>query len=146
MDRLKAVCVALVRATWPQLVTQVAVLLAIGLCFPARFVIGSIAVVVAAVWQVGRRSGLTGAPALQDPLLGTVLIGSGLASIALTMKWWFVEKQMQLAAGSLLYLAGHTDAATDPTLAWSSVLTQWGSCLISLVITVIWAIRGGHVQ
>jgi len=74
-------------------------------------------------------------------LLGAVLIGSGLASIALTLKWWFVERQMTLPPGSLLYLAAHTEAEKDPTLAWSSVLSQWGSCLISLAIAGFWAIR-----
>jgi hypothetical protein len=143
LDRFKAVCVALVRGAWPQLVTLGGILVAIGLRFPGWFVIVSIVVVGAAVWHIGSHL-LREAPAHPDPLLGTVLVGSVLASIVLTLKWWLVERQMHLAAGSLLYLAGHTEAATNPTLAWSSVLTQWGSCVISLVIAVIWAIRSGR--
>ena len=146
MDRVKAVCVVLVQGAWPQLLTLGGFLVAVGLRFPGWFVIVSIAVVVTAVSHVGRRLALRGAPALQDPLLSVVLMGSGLASIGLMLKWWFVEQQMHLAAGSLLYLAGHSEAATNPALAWSSVLTQWGSCLISLAIAAIWAIRGGRAD
>jgi hypothetical protein len=146
LDRFKAVCFALVRATWPQLVTLVGFLVAVSLRFPGWFVIASFVVVVAAVWHVGRRFESQEEPALPDPLLGAVLVGSGLASILLTLKWWFVERQTRLVAGSLLYLAGHTEVATNPSLAWSSVLTQWGSCLISLAIAVVWAIRGGRAD
>lgn len=146
MDRLKAVCVALVRAAWPQLVTLTGFLVSVGLRFPGWFVIVSVVVVGAAVWHAGRRFVLKGATALQDPMLGAVLVGSALASIVLTLKWWFVEKQMRLVAGSLLYLAGHTEASTNPTLAWTSVLTQWASCVISLAVAAIWAIRGGHTD
>lgn len=145
MDRLGAVCLAVVRATWPQLVTFGGFLVAVGLRFPGWFVVLSIAVAGAVVWHIGRCLGSGGASALHAPLLGAVLVGSGLASIVLTLKWWFVEKQMQLPSGSLLYLAGHAEATTNPSLAWSSVLTQWSSCLVFLVIAAVWAIRSGRV-
>ncbi|AUT73736.1 MULTISPECIES: hypothetical protein [Paraburkholderia] len=146
MNGLGAVCLALVRGTWPQLVTLVGFLVAVGLRFPGWFVILSIAVVGAVVWHIGRCLESGGVSALHDPLLGAVLVGSGLASIVLTLRWWFVEKQMQLPSGSLLYLAGHAEATTSPTLAWSSVLTQRSSCLIFLAIAAIWAIRCGRVD
>ena len=69
-----------------------------------------------------------------------ILIGSGLASIALTLKWWAVEQQLKLPPGMLLHLAGHTEATSDPALAWSSVMTQWASCSIFLVIVAAWAL------
>lgn len=81
--------------------------------------------------------------AAHDPLLGMILVASGLASIALTLKWWFVERQLQIAAGSLMHLASHAEAASDPLLAWSSVITQWGSCAIFLIITAVWGLRSG---
>ena len=146
MDRLGAVCLAVMRGTWPQLVTLGGFLVTVGLRFPGWFVVLSIAVVGAVVWHIGRCVESGGASALHAPLLGAVLVGSGLASIVLTLKWWFVEKQMQLPSGSLLYLAGHAEATTNPSLAWSSVLTQWSSALIFLVIAVIWAIRSGRVD
>ncbi|HKR40327.1 MAG TPA: hypothetical protein VJU59_11720, partial [Paraburkholderia sp.] len=141
MDRLIAVCLAVVRGTWPQLVTLAGFLVAVGVRFPGWFVVLSIVVVGAVVWHVGRCLELGGASAHRAPLLGAVLVGSGLSSIVLSVKWWFVEKQMQLPSGSLLYLAGHAEATTSPTLAWSSVLTQWSSCLVFLAIAAIWAIR-----
>ena len=75
-----------------------------------------------------------------DPLLGAIVIGSGLASIALTLKRWAVEQQSKLAPCVPLHMAGHTEATSDPALAWSSVLTQWGSCSIFLVIVAVWAL------
>ncbi|ALL66815.1 hypothetical protein K788_00015800 [Paraburkholderia caribensis MBA4] len=146
MDRLGAVCVAVVRGTWPQLVTLAGFLVAVGLRFPGWFVILSIAVVSAVVWHIGRRVESGGASARHAPLLGAALVGSGLASIVLTLKWWFVEKQMQLPSGSLLYLAGHAEATTNPSLAWSSVVTQWSSALIFLAVVAIWAIRIGRMD
>lgn len=146
MERVIAVCLAVVRGTWPQLVTFAGFLVAVGLRFPGWFVILSIAVFCAVVWHIGRCLESGGASALHAPLLGAVLVGSGLASIVLTLKWWFVEKQMQLPSGSLLYLAGHAEATTSPSLAWSSVLSQWSSCLIFLAIAAIWAIRSGRVD
>jgi hypothetical protein len=146
LDRLKVACKTLVRKTWPQLVTLAGYLVAIDLRFPGWFVVLSVILVVAVVWHVGQRLELQGEPALPDSFLGAVLVGSGLASIVLTLKWRIVEKQTQLGAGSLLYLAGHAEAATNPTLAWSSILTQWGSCTIFLVIAAIWAIRCRHTS
>lgn len=146
MARLGAVCLAVVRGTWPQLVTLAGFLVAVGVRFPGWFVVLSIVVVGAVVWHVGRCLELGGASAHRVPLLGAVLVGSGLSSIVLSVKWWFVEKQMQLPSGSLLYLAGHAEATTSPTLAWSSVLTQWSSCVIFLAIAAIWAIRSGRVD
>ncbi|WP_227246328.1 hypothetical protein [Paraburkholderia caribensis] len=146
MDRLGAVCLAVVRGTWPQLVTLAGFLVAVGLRFPGWFVALSIAVTGAVVWHIGHRIEPGGASARHAPMLGAVLVGSGLASIVLTLKWWLVEKQMQLPSGSLLYLAGHAEATTNPSLAWSSVLTQWSSCLVFLAIAAIWAIRSGRVD
>ncbi|BCZ85030.1 hypothetical protein [Paraburkholderia terrae] len=130
---------ALIRRTWPQLLTMIAFMAAISLRFPLWFVVLSAIVSGAAVAYLvqcfaSRPSGST-----CDPLLGAVLIGSGLASIALTLKWWTVEQQSKLAPGALLHFAGHTEAPADSALAWSSVLTQWGSCLIFLVIVAVWA-------
>jgi hypothetical protein len=141
LERLKRACKALVRQTWPQLVTLAGYLVAIGMRFPGWFVLLSVLTVVTVVCIVGRQLGPGEERTHSDPFLGTVLVGSGLASIVLTLKWWIVEKEAQLAAGRLLYLAGHADAAANPALAWSSVVTQWGSCAVFLVIGLFWAIR-----
>jgi hypothetical protein len=81
-----------------------------------------------------------------DPFLGAIVIGSGLASIALTLKWWAVEQQLKLAPGVLLHMAGHTEATSNQALAWSSVLTQWGSCSIFLVIVAVWVLVSGRAE
>ncbi|MEM5339735.1 hypothetical protein [Paraburkholderia azotifigens] len=138
---MKATCKALVRQTWPQLVTFAGYLVAIGMRFPRWFVLLSVLAVVAVVCIVGRQLGPGDERTHSDPFLGAVLVGSGLASIVLTLKWWIVEKEAQLAAGSLLYLAGHAEAPANPALAWTSIVTQWGSCAVFLVIALFWAIR-----
>ncbi|QCP49112.1 hypothetical protein FAZ95_07920 [Trinickia violacea] len=146
MDQQKIVWGAWVRGTWPQLVTLAGFLVAISLRFPGWFVLISAVVIVAAISQSARLAALQRSHGLHDPLLGAVLVGSGLASIALTMKWWFVEKQMTLAADTLLYLVGHTEGASDLALAWSSVLTQWGSCVIFLVVAAVWGLHDGSAD
>ena len=128
------------------MLTIIVFMVAISLRFPLWFVVLSAAVNGAAVAYLAqclasRPSGLA-----YDPFLGAVLIASGLASIALTLKWWFVEQQMKLAPGVLLHLGGHTEATSNPTLAWSSVVTQWGSCSIFLVIVAVWAQGSGRVE
>ncbi|MFC0575889.1 hypothetical protein [Paraburkholderia solisilvae] len=141
MDRPKEVCEALVRRAWPQLVTLVGFVVATSLRFPVWFIVVCVAVIGTAVWRIARRIPAQRPHIHREPTLGLVLIGAGLASIALTMKWWFVEKQMRLAAGTLLNLAGHTEMASGHALeAWASVLTQWGSCVIFLVIAVVWGL------
>jgi hypothetical protein len=141
LDRTKKVCEALVRRAWPQLVTLAGFVVATGLRFPVWFIV--VSVTGAAVWQIARRIRARRPHTQREPMLGLVLIGAGLASIALTMKWWFVEKQMRLAAGTLLNLAGHTEVASGHALeAWASVLTQWGSCAIFLVIAAVWGLAG----
>ncbi|MGF6597351.1 hypothetical protein P3T23_002068 [Paraburkholderia sp. GAS448] len=69
-----------------------------------------------------------------------------MASVALTLKWWLVEKQSNLPSGVLLHPAGHSEAASNSTLAWSGILTQWGSCAVFLVIVAVWALSGRHVK
>jgi hypothetical protein len=134
----------LVRQTWPQLVTLASYLVAIGTRFPGWFVGLSVITVVAVVCIAGRQLGPVQERMHSDPFLGTVLVGSGLAAILLTLKWWVVEKEARFAVGSLLHLAGHSEAAANPALAWSSVVTQWGSCTVFLVIALFWAIRCGR--
>jgi uncharacterized membrane protein YjjP (DUF1212 family) len=129
---------ALMRRAWPQVLTMIVFMVAISLRFPLWFVMLSAAVNGAVVTYLAQSLGSQTSPRVLDPLLGAVLIGSGLASIALTLKWWAVEKQLQLAPGVLLHLAGHS--SSNATLAWSSVLTQWGSCSIFLVIVAVWAL------
>jgi hypothetical protein len=133
----------LVRRAWPQLVTLVAFVVATGLRFPVWFMVVSVAVGGVSVWQYVRRIATRQPHMRREPTLGLILIGAGLASIALTMKWWFVERQMQLTAGTLLNLAGHTETATGHAwVAWTSVLTQWSSCVVFLVITAVWGLAG----
>jgi hypothetical protein len=121
-------------------------MVAISLRFPWWFVVLSVAVNGTAVAYLARCLASQPSGQAYDPFLGAILIGSGLASVALTLKWWFVEQQMKLAPGVLLHLAGHTDAASNPTLAWSSILTQWGSCSIFLAIVAVWALGRGRVE
>jgi hypothetical protein len=139
-SRLKKIGSALMYRTWPQMLTMIVFMVAISLRFPLWFVmisaiVNGVAVAYLAQCFASRPSG----PAC-DPLLGGILVGSGLASIALTLKWWAVEQQSRLAPGVLLHIAGHTEATSNPALAWSSVLTQWGSCSIFLVIVAAWAL------
>jgi len=134
------------RRAWPQVLTIIVFMLAISLRFPLWFVMLSAAVNGAAVVSLARCLASQPSGLAYDPFLGAVLIGSGLASVALTLKWWFVEQQMKLAPGVLLHLAVHTEAASNPTLAWSSVLTQWGSCSIFLVIVAVWGLGSGRAE
>ena len=121
LSNLKEISSALMRAAWPQLLTIVVFMVAISMRFPLWFVMLSAAINGAAVAYLPRCLASRPSGPAYDRLLGAILIGSGLASIALTLKWWFVEQQMKLAPGMLLHLAGHTEAASNPTLAWSSV-------------------------
>ncbi|KLU20635.1 hypothetical protein EOS_40235 [Caballeronia mineralivorans PML1(12)] len=146
LSNLKAISSALMRRAWPQVLTIIVFMVAISLRFPLWFVMLSAAVNGAAVAYLAQCSASRPSGPAYDPFLGAVLIGSGLASVALTLKWWFVEQQMKLAPGVLLRLAGHTEAASNPTLAWSSVLTQWGSCSIFLVIVAAWGLGSGRVE
>jgi hypothetical protein len=143
---LKTISSTVIRGTWPQLLTMSAFIAAISLRFPLWFIVISAAVNGAAVAYLIMSFAFRPSGPVRDPLLGAVLIGSGLASIALTLKWWFVETQLKLAPGVLLHMAGHTEAASNPPLAWSSVLTQWSSCLIFLVIVVVWALGTGRTD
>jgi hypothetical protein len=146
LSNLKAISSALMRRIWPQVLTIIVFMVAISLRFPLWFVLLSAVVNGAAVAYLAQCLAFRPSGPAYDPFLGAVLIGSGLASIALTLKWWFVEQQMKLAPGVLLHLAGHTEAASNPTLAWSSVLTQWGSCSIFLVIVAVWGLGGGRAE
>lgn len=140
LARLTAATSALLRNAWPQLMTMTVFMAAISLRFPLWFVMLSVIVNGTAVTYLTR---CFAPPSLRtggDPFLGAIVIGSGLASIALTLKWWAVEQQSKLAPGVLLHIAGHTEATSDPVLAWSSVLSQWGSCSIFLVIVAVWAL------
>ncbi|SAL86257.1 hypothetical protein AWB68_07966 [Caballeronia choica] len=141
LSRLKAI----VRA-WPEVLTMIVFMVVISLRFPLWFVMLSAIVNGTAVTYLTRcfasRPSSTGG----DSFLGAIVIGSGLASIALTLKWWAVERELKLSPGVLLHLAGHTEAASNPALAWSSVLTQWGSCSIFLVIVAVWVLGSGHAD
>jgi hypothetical protein len=131
---------------WPQVLTMIVFMVAISLRFPLWFVMLSAAVNGAAVTYLAQRFASQPSRRVQDPLLGAVLVGSGLASVALTLKWWAVEKQLQLAPGVLLHMAGHTEATLNPVVAWSSVLTQWGSCSIFLLIVAAWVLGSGRAD
>ncbi|ALE58918.1 hypothetical protein AC233_30990 [Burkholderia sp. HB1] len=120
LGRLKAIGRA-----WPQLLTMVAFMVAISLRFPLWFVMLSALVNGTVLTCLTRCFTSRRARAGGDPFLGVIVIGSGLASIALTLKWWVMERQLKLAPGMLLHMAGHTEATSNPALAWSSVLTQW---------------------
>jgi|SRR5471032_167619 len=146
LSNLKEISSALMRAAWSQLLTMIVFMVAISLRFPLWFVMLSAAINGAAVAYLARCLASRPSGLAHDRLLGAILIGSGLASIALTLKWWFVEQQMKLAPGMLLHLAGHSEAASNPTLAWSGVLTQWGSCSIFLVIVVVWVTSSRRVE
>src|SRR5260370_2509513 len=141
---LKAISSALICRAWPQVLTIIVFMVAMSLRFPLWFVMLSAAVNGAAVVCLAPCLASRPSGPAYDPFLGAVLIGSGLASIALTLKWGGVEKQLKLAPGVLLHLSGH--ATSNSTLAWSSVVTQWGSCSIFLVIVAVWALSSGRVD
>src|SRR5260370_15709662 len=141
---LQAIGSALMHRAWPQLLTMIVFMAAISLRFPLWFVVLSATVIGAAVPYRGQCLASQASSPVHDPFLGAVLIGSGLASIALTLKWWSVEKQLKLAPGVLLHFAGH--APSNSTLAWSSVVTQWGSCSIFRVMVAVWALSSGRVD
>lgn len=141
LSRLKAVGRA-----WPQVLTMMVFMVAISLRFPLWFVMLSAIVNATAVTYITQRFASRRSRTGGDPFLGALLIGSGLAAIALTLKWWAVEQQLKLAPGVLLHMAGHTEATSNPALAWSSILTQWGSCWIFLVIVAVWVLGSGRVD
>jgi len=141
LGRLKAIGRA-----WPQLLTMVAFMVAISLRFPLWFIMLSALVNGTVLTCLTRCFTSRRARAGGDPFLGVIVIGSGLASIALTLKWWVMERQLKLAPGVLLHMAGHTEATSNPALAWSSVLTQWSSCSIFLVIVAVWALGNGRAE
>ncbi|MFP3187183.1 MAG: hypothetical protein RXR20_08975 [Paraburkholderia sp.] len=134
----------LLRLAWIEVLTIIVFMLVISLRFPSWFVVLSAIVNGGAAAYVARCIASERSTTVHDPLLFTVLIGSGMASITLTLKWWLVEKQFKLASGTLLHMTGHAEATSNPALAWSSVLTQWGSCSIFLVIVAIWALSRRH--
>ncbi|MGF6297765.1 MULTISPECIES: hypothetical protein [Paraburkholderia] len=135
---------ALMHRAWPQVMTIIVFMVAISVRFPLWFVMLSAAVNGAALTYLAQSCASQPSRRVHDPLLGAVLIGSGLASVALTLKWWTVEKQLQLAPGVLLHLAGHP--TSNSTLAWPSVLTQGGSCSIFLVIVAVWVLGSGRAD
>jgi hypothetical protein len=141
MSRLKAIGRA-----WPQVLTIIVFTAAISLRFPLWFVMLSAIVNGTALTHLTRHFASRRPRADGDPFLGAIVIGSGLASIALSLKWWAVEHQLKLAPGALLHIAGHTEATSNPALAWSSVMTQWGSCSIFLVIVAVWARGSGRAD
>jgi hypothetical protein len=141
LSRLKAIGRA-----WPQVLTIIVFMVAISLRFPLWFVMLSAIVNGTALTYLTRHFASRRSHTGGDPFLGVIVIGSGLASIALTLKWWAVERQLNFAPGVLLHMAGHTEAISDPALAWSSVLTQWGSCSIFLVIVAVWALGSGRAD
>src|SRR3954462_15272786 len=97
LGRLKAIGRA-----WPQLLTMVAFMVAISLRFPLWFVMLSALVNGTVLTCLTRCFTSRRARAGGDPFLGVIVIGSGLASIALTLKWWVMERQLKLAPGMLL--------------------------------------------
>jgi hypothetical protein len=144
LSGLKEIGGAIMRRAWPQVLTMILFMAAISLRFPLWFVMLSAIVNGAAVAYLAQCFASQPAGPVPDRFLGAILIGSGLASIALTLKWWLVEKQLKLVPGVLLHIAGHTETTSNSTLAWSSVLTQWGSCLIFLVIVAVWGLSSGR--
>jgi NO-binding membrane sensor protein with MHYT domain len=91
LSRLKEIGGALMRRTWPQVLTMIVFTVAISLRFPLWFVMLSAIVNGAAVAYLAKCFASRPSGPAFDPLLGAILIGSGLASIALTLKWWAVE-------------------------------------------------------
>jgi hypothetical protein len=140
---LAAVVRRLAQTAWPQLAISFVFLVAIGLRFPLWFVVLSAAVIGAAHAYLATAVD-PGTAAPQDDLLGAVVIGSGLASIALTLKWWVLESQSKLSPGTLLHLAGHTGRSSSAGLTWFSVSMQWASCALYSLIVVVWALRHGR--
>ncbi|ASW03113.1 hypothetical protein [Paraburkholderia aromaticivorans] len=141
LSRLKAI-----GRVWPQVLTMIAFMVAISLRFPLWFVMLSAVINGTAVTYLTRSYASSPSRRGGDPFLGAIVIGSGLASIALTLKWWGVEQQSKLAPGALLRRAGHTEVTSDPALAWSSVVTQWGSCAIFLVIVAVWGLGSARAD
>jgi hypothetical protein len=141
LSRLKAIGRA-----WPQALTIIVFMVAISLRFPLWFVMLSATVNGTALIYLTRHFAFRRSRTGGAPFLGLIMIGSGLASVALTLKWWAVERQLKLAPGVLLHMAGHTEATSDPALAWSSVLTQWSSCSIFLVIVAVWVLGSGRAE
>ncbi|MFM0566259.1 hypothetical protein [Paraburkholderia sediminicola] len=95
-------------------------MVAISLRFPLWFVMLPAIVNGTALTYLTRHFASRRSRAGDDPFLGAIVIGIGLASIALTLKWWAVEQQLKLAPGVLLHMAGHTEATSNPALAWQA--------------------------
>lgn len=131
---------------WQQMLTIIVFMVAISLRFPLWFVMVSAIVNGTALTYLTRHFASQRTRTGSASFLGVIVIGSGLASIALTLKWWAVERQRGLAPGVLLHMAGHTEAISAPALAWSSVLTQWTSCSIFLVIVAVWVLGSGRAE
>src|SRR5260370_37465511 len=91
---LQAIGSALMHGAWPQLLTMIVFMAAISLRFPLWFVVLSAADIGAAVTYRGQCLASHACSPVHDPFLGAVLIGSGLASIGLTVKLRFVEEQL----------------------------------------------------
>ena len=140
-NKVKVFGLVLVWNAWPQLLTMAGFMMVILIRFPLWFVVLSAVVSVTALTYLCRRLAAQTPISYQDhaPLLGAILVCSGLASIGLTLKWGSVESQLKMAPGTLLYLTDHAQVTVSSTLAWSSVITQWGSCSIFLVAVAIWA-------
>src|ERR1700675_2845426 len=96
---LKEISGALMRRAWPQVLTIIVFMVVISLRFPLWFVMLSAVINGAAVAYLAQCLASRPSGPVHDPFLGAILIGSGLATIGLTLKWWFVVQQMKLAPG-----------------------------------------------
>jgi hypothetical protein len=76
-------------------------MVAISIRFPLWYVLlSALAIVAALIYVCQCLAAQSQVPrANHDPVLGAILICSGLASIGLTLKWGTVENQLQLAPG-----------------------------------------------
>lgn len=136
----------LVRLAWLQLLTLFCFLVAVSLRYPAWFVILTGLVECISLRRFAQNVDNRPARSFHMTLMDWVLIGSGWASILLSMNWWIGERTQQLTAGATLTFAGYHVISTSPELVWSSITTQWSSCAIFLVIVLAWAFSGRHAD
>lgn len=137
---------ALVRLAGLQLATLFGFLFALLLRYPLWFVGLAVLVVMASISRISVDVAKNPKRPFNLTMLDCLLVGSGWATSLLSMWWGHVEQVQHLKAGALLTQASRDLFISTPELAWCSVVTQWISCAVVLVVTLIWAFSGRYLD
>ncbi|MCA8142993.1 hypothetical protein [Burkholderia multivorans] len=130
---------ALVRLTWPQLVTMFSFLFAVLQRYPIWFAALTVFVVAISISRVTVDIARNPRRPFDFAAIDFLVVVAGWAASLLSMRWWYVERAQHLESGALLTQVNHDLLIATPELAWRWVVTQWISSAAVLVVVLIWA-------